>query len=200
MCVIAPQKCAGVHGRAQKLCCLIVMLSMQPRIESGTLSLRKRASGTVKSFPVIWGFKCGLPGLLVAAEPLKMRALVHKIGRLLLRMLCCAVAGGFSAHPFLKSTCTDFVDGGRSWSGLAVAGEPAALHNHLRSCLPNMHAAVWPINPAHKLTRSAAARFLSNHTHKHTVTLCVCKSNFMAHTATGERQYYRCRCYVVGSR
>jgi len=31
-----------------------------------------------------------------------------------------------------------------------------------------MHAAVWPINPAHKLTRSAAARFLSNRTHTHT--------------------------------
>ena len=37
-----------------------------------------------------------------------------------------------------------------------------------------MHAAVWPSNPAHKLTRSAAARFLSNHTRTHTVTLCVC--------------------------
>ena len=30
MCVLAPKKCAGVHGRAQKLCCLIAMLSMQP--------------------------------------------------------------------------------------------------------------------------------------------------------------------------
>jgi hypothetical protein len=59
------------------MCCLIVMLSMQPRIESGTLSLRKRASATVKSFFVIFGFKCGSPGLLVAAEPLKMRAVAH---------------------------------------------------------------------------------------------------------------------------
>ena len=33
-----------------------------------------------------------------------------------------------------------------------------------------MHAVVGPINPAHKLTRSAAARFLSKHTHKHTCT------------------------------
>ena len=37
-----------------------------------------------------------------------------------------------------------------------------------------MHAAVWPINPAHKLTRSAAARFLSNHTHTHIHLVCVC--------------------------
>ncbi len=50
MCVLAPQKCAGPHGRAQKLCCFMAMLSMQPCIESGTLSLRKRASGTVKVF------------------------------------------------------------------------------------------------------------------------------------------------------
>jgi hypothetical protein len=46
------------------------------------------------------------------------------------------------------------------WSGLAVAGEPKALHNHLLSCLPNLHAAFWPENPADKLTRSAAARLL----------------------------------------
>ena len=50
MCVLAPQKCAGWHGRAQKLCCLIAMLSMQPCIESGRLSLWKRASCTVKVF------------------------------------------------------------------------------------------------------------------------------------------------------
>ena len=50
MCVLAPQKCEGRHGRAQKLCCLISMLSMQPHIESGRLSLRKRTSGNVKLF------------------------------------------------------------------------------------------------------------------------------------------------------
>jgi hypothetical protein len=44
LCVLAPQKCAGWHGRAQKLCSLITMLSMQPCIESGTLSQRKRTS------------------------------------------------------------------------------------------------------------------------------------------------------------
>jgi hypothetical protein len=50
MCVLVSQKCAGVHGRAQKLCSFMTMLSMQPCIESGTLSLRKRASRTVKVF------------------------------------------------------------------------------------------------------------------------------------------------------
>ena len=50
MCVLTHQKCGGGHGRAQKLYCLISMLSMQPCIESGTLSLRKRASRTVKVF------------------------------------------------------------------------------------------------------------------------------------------------------
>ena len=50
MCVLVPQKSAGVYGRAKKLCCLIVMLSMQPHIESGRLFLRKRASATVKVF------------------------------------------------------------------------------------------------------------------------------------------------------
>ncbi len=46
------------------------------------------------------------------------------------------------------------------WSGLAVAGEPKALHNHVLCCLPNLHDAFWPGNPADKLTRSAAARLL----------------------------------------
>ena len=74
MCVLAQQKCAGVHGRAPKVCCLIFMLFIQPCIESGTLSLR---FGDRQSFFVIFVFKCGLPGLLVAAELLKMRAVAH---------------------------------------------------------------------------------------------------------------------------
>jgi hypothetical protein len=36
MCVLAQQKCERVHGRAQKVCCLIFMLSMQPCILSVT--------------------------------------------------------------------------------------------------------------------------------------------------------------------
>ena len=41
-----------------------------------------------------------------------MRTLAQRIGRLVLRMVCCALAGGFRAHAFLKSTCTDFDGGG----------------------------------------------------------------------------------------
>jgi len=64
----------------------------------------------------------------------------------------------------------------RPWSGLAVAGEPTALHNHLLRCLSDLHAAVGPRNLAHKLTRSAAAELVSNNTHLHTHThvLLVC--------------------------
>ena len=50
--------------------------------------------------------------------------------------------------------------GARALEGLAVAGEPKAQHNHVLCCLPNLHAAFWPGNPADKLTRSAAARLL----------------------------------------
>jgi hypothetical protein len=62
-----------------------------------------------------------------------------------------------------KCSFVDFGGGDwctRPWSGLAVAGEPKALHNHLLCCLPDLHAAFWPENPADKLTRSAAALLL----------------------------------------
>ena len=62
--------------------------------------------GDCQSFLVSYGVKCGLSGLLVAAETGKMRAVGKKIGALVLRMLCCVVAGGFWAHAFLKSTST----------------------------------------------------------------------------------------------
>jgi hypothetical protein len=61
---------------------------------------------------VIFGFKCGFQGLLGAAEPREMRTAVQKIGRLVLRMFCRALADGFRAYAFLKSTCTDFGGGG----------------------------------------------------------------------------------------
>ncbi len=61
---------------------------------------------------MIFGFKCGFQGLLGTAEPRQMRTVVQKIGRLVLRMFCRALAGGFRAYAFLKSTCTDFGGGG----------------------------------------------------------------------------------------
>ena len=61
---------------------------------------------------MIFGFKCGFRGLLGAVEPLQMRTVDQKIGRLVLRMLCCVVAEEFWAHAFLKSTSTDFGGGG----------------------------------------------------------------------------------------
>jgi hypothetical protein len=41
-----------------------------------------------------------------------MRIVVQKIGRLVVRMFCHALGGGFRAYAFLKSTCTDFDGGG----------------------------------------------------------------------------------------
>ena len=61
---------------------------------------------------MIFGFKCGFRGLLGAVEPLQMHTVAQKIGRLVLRILCCGLAGGFRAYAFLKSTCTDFGGGG----------------------------------------------------------------------------------------
>jgi hypothetical protein len=62
-----------------------------------------------------------------------------------------------------KCSFVDFWGGDwctRSWSDLAVAGEPKVLYNHLLCCSPNLHAAFCPENPADKLTGSAAARLL----------------------------------------
>ena len=64
---------------------------------------------------------------------------------------------------FEKCSFVDF--GGGDWcrrllSDCAVAGEAKALHNHLLCCLPNLHAAFWPDNPADKPTSSAIARLL----------------------------------------
>jgi hypothetical protein len=57
-------------------------------------------------------FFVGFPGLLVSAEPRKMRALAQKLRRARRHMFFCALAGGFWVRPFLKSTSTDFGGGG----------------------------------------------------------------------------------------
>ena len=50
-CALAPQKCGAKHGRSQKgCCCLFAMVYIHPCIQSGTFSLRNRASGTAKVF------------------------------------------------------------------------------------------------------------------------------------------------------
>jgi hypothetical protein len=58
MCALEPQNAGFINGRSQKGCCLICALCIHPCIQSGTLSLRNRSSGTVK------GFSC----LMVSSE------------------------------------------------------------------------------------------------------------------------------------
>jgi hypothetical protein len=64
-----------------------------------------------QTFFVIFGFKCGWPGLLGAAEPRQMFTVVQKIGRLEVCMFYLTLAVGFRVHTSLKSTCTDFGGG-----------------------------------------------------------------------------------------
>ena len=59
-----------------------------------------------------YDFKCGFPGLFGAVDPRKINSVVQKIGCLVLRMFCRALAGGFSTLPFLKWVSADFVEGG----------------------------------------------------------------------------------------
>jgi hypothetical protein len=47
-----------------------------------------------------------------------MRATAQKLGRVLCRMLCCVLVGGFRVHPSLKTTCTDF-----GWGGVKLRWE-----------------------------------------------------------------------------
>jgi hypothetical protein len=56
--------------------------------------------GDRQSFFVSYGVKCGFPGLLVSAEPQKMRDVAQKLDRLVRHKFCCALAGGFRVHPF----------------------------------------------------------------------------------------------------
>ncbi len=118
MCVIAPQKCAGVHGRTQKLCCFMTMLSMEPYIENGTLSLRKRASGTVKVFSWFLYSSAGFRDWS-GQEPRQMHTVVQKIGRLVLPMFYRALPGGIRPYAFFKVHMYSFC---RVWAGSGGLG------------------------------------------------------------------------------
>ncbi len=112
-------------------------------------------------------------GCSCSAEPRKMRAVAQKLRRARRHMFFCALAGGFWVRPFLKSTSTDFGGGGLVGAGglgaaLRSLVSPQSCTTSYLLCFPNLHAAVWPRNPDHKLTRSAAARLLSTHSHTHT--------------------------------
>jgi len=111
MCVFAPQKCAAVHGRAQRGCCLIAMLFMHPCMKSGTFSLRNRASGPPKFFRELWRQVrlCGAARLSRAPKNARCSAKARAScsSQVLLRS-CRRIPGA----SILKSTCTDFGGGG----------------------------------------------------------------------------------------
>jgi hypothetical protein len=48
-----------------------------------------------------------------------------------------------------------------------------ARYRQFPGCLPDLDMALWPRNPAHKLTRSGAARPVSNYTHTHVLLVCL---------------------------
>ena len=94
------------------------MLAVHPCIHSGTLSLPNRASRTVsQEFSCFLCVKSGLPGLLVSADPRKLRAVAHAFRRVCRHMFFGALPGEFSAHAFLKSTSTDLGGGGLVQAG-----------------------------------------------------------------------------------
>jgi len=99
MCVLAPQKCAVVYGCAEKGCCLVAMLSIHTCIENTHTLSRTGLCGPSKIFRV-FVVKSGFPGLLVSAEPRKMRAVAQKLRRVWLHILFCALAGGLWVRQF----------------------------------------------------------------------------------------------------
>ena len=118
MCVLAPQKCAAVHGCVRKRYCLIAMLFMQPCIESGTLSLPNRALRTVKDFRVFCRQE-RFPGAARLSRAPKNARCSAKAPSCWRHMFFCALAGGLWVRPFLKATRTDF--GGGLAGGLGAA-------------------------------------------------------------------------------
>ena len=49
---------------------------------------------------VIYGFKCGLPGMLVSAEPRNLLSVAQTLHRMMCHNFCCALAGGLWALSF----------------------------------------------------------------------------------------------------
>lgn len=89
--------------------------------------------GDRERFFVIYGFKCGLPGMLVSAEPRNLRAVAQNLHRMPCHNFCCALAGGLWALSFSWPEVLTSAGVGwctQSWSGLAVAGEPLAERTH----------------------------------------------------------------------
>ncbi len=56
--------------------------------------------GNRERFFVIYGFKCGLPGMLVSAEPRNLRAVAQNLHRMPCHNFCCTLAGGLWALSF----------------------------------------------------------------------------------------------------
>jgi hypothetical protein len=139
MCALPPQKCGDVYGRARKGCCLIPMLAMHPCIHSCTLSLPNRSSRTVKRifvFFVIQGRFSGAARLSRAPKNARCSAKAPpcSVSHVLLRS-CRRILGA----PILSPQVLTLAGVGwcrRSWSGLAVAGDPTELHNLLLFMFP----------------------------------------------------------------
>jgi hypothetical protein len=85
--------------------------------------------GDRERFFVIYGFKCGFPGMLVSAEPRNLRDVAQTFHRMLCQNFCCTLAGGLWALSFSCPEVLTLAGVGwcrRSWSGLAVADESLA--------------------------------------------------------------------------
>ena len=72
---------------------------------SSILSHRLMASaeedfGDRERFFVIYGFKCGFPGMFVSAEPRNLRDVAQNLHRMPCHNFCCALAGGLWALSF----------------------------------------------------------------------------------------------------
>ena len=95
-CALSQQKCGTVCGRDRNGSCLMPMPAGHPCIHNGALSLPNRASRTVKKeFSCFLSVKRGFPGLLVSADPRKLRAVAQKLRRVRCHIFFCALPGEF---------------------------------------------------------------------------------------------------------